>query len=88
MSEARKITDHTEIRQWAEKRGGVPSIVKGTESEEGEGVLRFDFGKREPNLKPVDWDGFFEVFEDRDLALLAQDSAEDGESRFFKFVRR
>lgn len=88
MSEARKITDHAEIRRWAEARGGVPSIVQETHGEDGGGVLRFDFGEREPRLEPVEWDEFFEVFETRKLALLAQDSAEDRESRFFKFVRR
>jgi len=89
MSEARKITDHAKIRQWAEARGAVPTVVKGTEDGgEGEGVLRFDFGEREPRLKEVDWDTFFKTFEERHLALLAQDEIDGKTSRFFKFVKR
>lgn len=88
MSEARKITDHAEIRKWAEERGAVPTVVKGTEGREGAGVLRFDFNEREPRLKQVDWDIFFKTFDDRRLALLAQDEVDGKISRFFKFVER
>ena len=88
MSEARKITDHAEIRTWAEARGAVPSVVEGTEGGKGAGVLRFDFGEREPRLKEVDWDTFFKTFDSRRLALLAQDEIDGKTSRFFKFVER
>jgi hypothetical protein len=88
MSEARKITDHAEIRKWAEARGAVPTIVESTEDAKGGGVLRFDFGKREPELKEVDWDAFFKTFDQRRLALLAQDEIDGKTSRFFKFVER
>ena len=89
MSEARKITDHAEIRKWAEQRGAVPTVVKGTErGGEGAGILRFDFGKPEERLKKVDWDTFFETFEEKCLALLAQDEIDGKTSRFFKFVSR
>lgn len=89
MSEARKITDHDEIRRWAEERGGVPVVVEGTESGgDGAGVLRFDFGEREPNLKQVSWEDFFATFDKKHLALLAQDTVDGGTSRFFKFVER
>lgn len=88
MSEARKITDHTEIRKWAEARGAVPTIVESTEDAKGGGMLRFDFGEREPELKRVDWDTFFKTFDQRRLALLAQDEIDGKTSRFFKFVER
>jgi hypothetical protein len=90
MSEARKITDHDEVRKWAEERGGRPTVAKGTEKGgEGAGVLRFDFGEKEESLEEVDWDAFFETFDEKNLALLAQDKTADGKtSRFFKFVRR
>jgi hypothetical protein len=89
MSEAHKITDHDEIRRWAEERGGVPTVAKGTEKRgEGAGVLRFDFGAREESLEEIDWDTFFETFEDKQLALLAQDEIDGKKSRFFKFVER
>ena len=89
MSEARKITDHDEVRRWAEERGGVPTVAKGTErGGEGAGVLRFDFGAREQSLEEIDWDTFFETFEEKQLALLAQDEIDGKKSRFFKFVER
>jgi hypothetical protein len=89
MSEARKITDHDEIRRWAEERGGVPTVAKGTEGRgQGAGVLRFDFDGREESLEEIDWDTFFETFEEKQLALLAQDEIDGKKSRFFKFVER
>jgi hypothetical protein len=89
MSAARKITDHDEIRRWAEERGGVPSVAKGTEETgTGAGVLRFDFDGPEESLEEVDWDTFFDTFDRKNLALLAQDEVDGHTSRFFKFVER
>ena len=88
MSQAKTTTDHKEIRRWIEARNGRPSVVKGTEGGDGEGLLRVEF--RHPDkLEDVDWDTFFETFEDRKLAFLHQDKTAGGEeSRFFKFVKR
>ncbi len=89
MSSAQTTTDHAAIRKWAEARGGRPTVVHGTEGSDGEGILRFDFAEKDEKLDEVDWDTFFETFEDRRLALLHQDKTSDGHmSRFFKFVRR
>ena len=87
MSEARQTTDHDEIRRWAEERGGRPARVAAT-ADEG-GILRIDFDEPEEELEQIDWDTFFEVFEDRGLAFLHQDRTEDGAvSRFSRFVDR
>lgn len=89
MPAATTTTDHDAIRAWIEERGGTPSRVKGTEDDEGEGILRVDFAEPDEALEPITWDEFFETFEDRKLAFLHQDATEDGnESRFFKFVDR
>ena len=89
MSSSETTTDHDTIREWIEKRGGVPTVVKGTEGEDGEGILRVDFGKRDDKLEEIPWEEFFQVFEDRGLAFLYQEETKDGsESRFFKFVKR
>lgn len=89
MSSARTTTDHDEIRAWIEQRGGTPSRVKGTEGEDGEGILRVDFAEADDRLEPISWEEFFDTFEDRKLAFLHQDETADGqESRFFKFVNR
>lgn len=86
MTSSQTTTDHDEIRNWAESRGGRPSRVKDT----GEGgILRIDFGEPEEALEEIDWDTFFEIFEDRRLALLYQDETTGGEtSRFNKLVSR
>ena len=90
MSDAKKLTDHDRIREWAEARGGRPSAVRRTEGKgEGVGVLRFDFGNPEEELEEISWDTFFDTFEQKNLALLVQEETAGGDtSRFFKFVER
>ena len=89
MSSSETTTDHDTIREWIEKRGGIPTVVKGTEGKDGEGILRVDFAERDEKLEEISWDEFFDTFEDRGLAFLYQDETKDGkESRFFKFVNR
>jgi hypothetical protein len=89
MSQASTTTDHNAIRHWIEERKGHPSVVKGTEGRDGEGILRVDFREPDETLEKIDWDTFFKTFEDRKLAFLHQDRTADGKmSRFFKFVRR
>src|SRR5919107_4617861 len=87
MSQATTITDHDEIRRWAEERGGRPSVVRTGQGPGG--ILRFDFGEQEESLEEISWDEFFEIFDENDLAFLHQDEIEEGgTSRFFKFVAR
>lgn len=88
MSSATTTTNHDEIRKWIEERDGRPAKVKGTESRDGEGILRVDFRDPDDKLEPISWEEFFETFEDRKLAFLHQDQQGKGTSRFFKFVRR
>lgn len=86
MSKAETTTSHAEIRTWAEKREGRPSMVR---SEGKGGILRIDFGEKDDKLEEIDWDTFFRVFDDSKLAFLHQDKTEDGKlSRFNKFVER
>ncbi|MBS0639416.1 MAG: hypothetical protein JSS43_06065 [Proteobacteria bacterium] len=88
MTTSDTTTDHGKIRKWVESRNGRPAVVKGTEGDDGEGILRIEF-RHGDKLEDIDWDTFFETFEDRKLAFLHQDRTSDGkESRFFKFVRR
>ena len=93
MSEASasRTTDHQTIRRWAEERGGRPAAVHGTGGGgDDPGLLRIDFEGTEPEgLERIEWDEFFDKFEQSKLAFLYQDKTEGGEvSRFFKFVRR
>ena len=80
-------TDHDRIREWTEARGGRPSVVR-TGGEHG-GVIRIDFGPKEENLEPTDWDEWFQVFEESKLAMILQDQTADGkESRFNRLIGR
>jgi hypothetical protein len=87
---SKTTTDHDAIRKWAEKRGGHPTSVTGTEhGKESAGVLRLDFGVKDEKLHAVDWDSFFEKFEEAKLAFLYQDKTSNGKmSRFHKFIHR
>jgi hypothetical protein len=87
---SRTTTNHEAIRKWAEKRGGHPTSVTGTEhGKETAGVLRLDFGVKDEKLHPVDWAAFFDKFEESNLAFLYQDRTSNGKiSRFHKFIHR
>jgi len=86
MSASRTTTDHSEIQKWIEARDGRPARVR--DSGKG-GILRVDFGEPEEALEPIDWDRFFEIFDDRKLAFLYQEKTDSGgKSRFSKFVAR
>jgi hypothetical protein len=91
-NEAKKTTDHDQIRRWAEERGGKPAKVKGTESgPDDPGILRIDFPGvgEEDGLEEIPWDEWFEKFDAENLAFLHQDEVKSGEeSRFFKLVKR
>jgi hypothetical protein len=87
MSEAKKSTDRKEIKDWAEKNGGVPSIIKGTENEgKGEGVLRIHFPKKSESnddFEVISWDDFFKELEEKKLSVLI-----DPDTTFSKIVNR
>jgi len=88
--EAQVTTDHDEIRQWVEERGGHPAQVKGTERG-GSALLRIDYPgfSGEDRLEPIEGDEFFEIFDENNLAFLYQDqTADGGQSRFSKLVNR
>jgi hypothetical protein len=89
MSESATTTDHGTIRKWAEARQGRPSTVKATEEDGHAGILRIKLDPNDSALDEIDWDEFFQKFDESDLAFLYQDRTKDGKiSRFHKFVRR
>lgn len=90
---SRTTTDHDEIRQWAEERGGLPSCVRRTGGSEDIGMLRIGFpgkpGARDESLEEITWDEFFEKFDDEGLALVYQEETSGGQrSNFNKLVKR
>ena len=78
---AETTTNHEEIQKWVEDRKGHPARVKGTE------VLRIDYPgfSGEDTLEQIEWNEFFETFEDRKLAFLYED---EKDSRFSKLISR
>jgi hypothetical protein len=91
MSAAKVTTDHEEIKAWVEARGGFPAHVSRTGNDRDLGILRIDFPgfSGEDTLERVDWDRWFEAFDDNELAFLHQDETAEGEpSRFNKLVSR
>lgn len=91
MTTSKVTTDHKEIRSWVERHGGHPATVKSTERNHEPGVLRIDFPgySGEGSLEEIDWESWFEKFEESNLAFLYQEKTADGkESRFNKLVSR
>ena len=83
-SEAKVTTDHDEIREWVEERGGHPAQVKGTEL-----LIDYPGFSGEHKLEEISWDEFFKAFEENNLAFLYQEETTDGkQSRFSKLVDR
>jgi hypothetical protein len=85
------VTDHNEIRRWAEERGANPACVRGTGGGEDIGMIRLDFPgySGEQSLERIEWDEWFQKFDERGLALLVQDQTARGQkSNFNKLVSR
>jgi len=90
-SESKVTTNHDEIRQWVEERGGHPARVIDTESKNSPGLLRIDYPgySGENRLEAISWDEFFMGFDENNLAFLYQEKTKDGkESRFSKLIER
>jgi hypothetical protein len=84
-------TDHDEIREWVEERGGSPACVRGTGGRNDTGMLRIDFPgwSGEKSLQHIDWEEWFEAFDENNLAFLHQDTTHGGErSNFNKLISR
>jgi hypothetical protein len=87
MASSHTTTDHDEIRTWAEQHGGRPVKVEtkgGKGKEDHGGVLRIDFQEKDANFTDIEWDEWFEIFEESNLALLVG----EGDSRFNKLIAR
>lgn len=78
--------NHEVIQHWAEERGAGPATVPGTEHDGRVGVLRLNFpgyGGRE--LEEIDWEDWFETFDERELVFVFQEHKSDGsQSNFFQ----
>jgi hypothetical protein len=88
---SRVLTDHDEIQRWAEERDARPSAVQRTHTDDSVGIIRLDFPgySGENSLEEIEWDEWFDKFDDNNLALIVQDQTAGGErSNFNKIVSR
>lgn len=84
-------TDHEEIREWVEDRGGYPAMVAGTGNGDQAGVLRIDYPgySGQETLERISWDEFFDKFDAADLLFPYQTETKSGDpSRFSKLISR
>ena len=91
MSTTKVTTDHNQIREWVEGRGGAPARVTNPDTSENMQLLRIIFPgiSGDVALLPVDWKEWFDIFEHRELAFLYQDKTPDGhDSHYNKLVWR
>ena len=91
---AHPIVDHEQIKEWVEARGGHPAAVTRTRGGRGKsdpGIIRIDFPgySGAGTLEAIDWDKWFEKFDQSGLALIVQDKTARGQrSTFNKLVNR
>ena len=91
MATSHTLTDHEDIRAWAEARRAKPACVRGTGGKGDTGMIRLDFPGYSggDSLDPISWDEWFAQFDENGLALLVQDETAAGEtSNFNKLIRR
>ncbi len=89
MTDSKTTTDHETIKNWTEERSGYPARVHETAKWDDVGVLRIEFQDPHEKLEKIEWDTFFETFENENLAFLYQEKTKGGDlSRFCKFVER
>jgi hypothetical protein len=88
MAQAIRTTDHEVIREWVEERGGSPAVIEGTSDGFGSGILRVDFGLMEEPLQEVNWEEFFRIFDENDLAFEYETDESGAESYTCRFVAR
>ena len=58
---SKALTDHDEIRRWAEQRNARPASVRSTGGGDDVGMIRLDFPgyTGEGSLEEISWDDWF-----------------------------
>ena len=85
------LTDHEEIRRWAEARDATPACVRNTGRGKDVGMIRLDFPgySGAGSLEEISWDQWFGKFDDSNLALIVQNKTARGQrSNFNKLIGR
>tara|TARA_B100000678_G_scaffold262356_1_gene244438 strand:+ start:822 stop:1067 length:246 start_codon:yes stop_codon:yes gene_type:complete len=78
-----QTTDHKTIKQWAKEHDASPATVRNESKESDTSIIRFDINGNNENLHEINWEHFFELFEQNELALVYEP-----DSNFNKLVSR
>lgn len=101
MAETMDLTDHDAIRDWAAARMGAPAIMDASAEGGTQPVLRIVFdqiayqdqdrAERPQNaggLELVEWDDWFKLFDELNLALVVAREQPGRKDSFHELVRR
>lgn len=101
MADTITLTDHEAIRDWAAARSGFPAIIDVSPASGTQPMLRLVFDQHayqdvdQPErpvnaggLELVEWDEWFKVFEEGELALVVEEEVPGRRDSFHEFVRR
>ncbi|MDZ5699343.1 MULTISPECIES: hypothetical protein [Phyllobacteriaceae] len=100
MADTKTLTDHDAIRDWAAARAGQPALSDPAQGmSEAEPVLCFAFGQHAyqdtdqgwdeiGEVDIIEWDEWFRIFEERQLALVVSEDVPGQREEFHQFVRR
>ena len=78
-SAARPLTDHDEIRRWAQERNAKPACARCSGGGTDIGMIRLGFPGGEGSLEEISWSDWFQKFDESNLALLVQEQTARGE---------
>ena len=101
MADTITLTNHDEIRSWAAARAGCPGIVVGSPEAGTQPRLGLVFGQQayEDTDRPerpvntggyelVEWDEWFRIFDERQLALVVAADEPGRREEFHEIIRR
>lgn len=101
MAETLTLTDHETIRDWAAARAGSPAIVDTSPEAGTQPMLRIVFGQQAyedsenadrpmgaGGLELVEWDEWFRLFDENDLALVVARDQPGLREASYEMIRR
>ena len=99
MANTITLTNHDEIRDWTAARAGSPALSDASGTEEPQPVLHLVFGQiayqeagegvdRPDGLTVVDWEEWFRLFDELQLALVVNVETPGQRESFHEFIRR
>lgn len=83
--------DHEIVRQQITDAGGTPVLAKDVPEageEPGADFLHIAFGTLDDTMERLEWEEFFEEFEEEQMALVYDDARDDGEAAELRIISR